>query len=586
MKANSPGRPLWGRQLPRRRAIVAALLGGAGALTACTALPTTGEVSESGTMGGSDQQLIQTAAGPADGAAPEEIVTGFLRACAAGFFDDFATARAFLTAAASASWQPTAMVNVYDGSTAPVVALMDAEVSVTVDLIGKVAPGGAFTEAAEVDHVCHYELTTDDSGQWRIAELPAGMLLSDGDLTADFAAERLYFLTPDRARLVPELRWLPRHELARRLIEALLEGPSAWLAAGVYTAVPEGAGVGDDGVVVENGAASVDLTGLAAAGAQNREQIELLVAQISATLAGVADDDTGQVQDVTVRGDGQDLGAAAALPAVDAAPGAVVGMCAGAVVQGTTSTRTTLVMAQTLGADPVSHPALGADGAVYALSRSSLLRVPTGADAADVILSVGEADAEDDAAALLPPIADHHGWVWTATDGTLLAVDGRGRRAAINASWLSGRKVVAFDLSAESARIVVRHRNEGRDERVSVAAVVRDGTAPTGLGDPLELSAAVGARTDAVVWYDPVTIAVLSAAAESQNKSAASGVDCLSVGGPLLTSVTSPAAVALTADRATGTMQLTDTAGRIWQHSGAAWRVSATDVTDIAYPLV
>ncbi|PHP52414.1 LpqB family beta-propeller domain-containing protein [Actinomyces ruminis] len=582
MSTPAPGRSSGAPGLPRRRALTALLLGGAGTLAACTGLPTSGEVSGSDVAHGADEQFIQSAAGPADGAAPEEIVTGFLRACAAGFFDDFATARTFLTQDAADSWQPTAMVSVYDGSTAPVVTLVGDAVSVTVDLIGDVDPAGVFTDAAESDHNCRYALAADDAGQWRIAELPAGMLLSDGDLSTEFADAPLYFLTPDRERLIPELRWLPRHELPRRLVEALLGGPSAWLAAGVVTAVPDTAAVGDDGVVVETGTAKVNLTGL---GALDRAQSELLVAQIRATLAGATSDGGFQVQEVAVRADGQELGTAAALPAVDADPGAVVGMCAGAVVQGTASTRTTLVAAQTLGAGPASHPTLGADGTVYVLSRSSLLRVPAGADAADVILSVGDADAEADSPELLAPVADRHGWVWTAAAGTLLAVDGRGRRAALAAPWLEGREVLAFDLAAESARIVVRHRTDGSAQRVSVAAIVRDGGTPTGLGEPLELPAAVAARTDAVVWYDPVSVAVLAAAADGQAATAATGVTRVPVGGPLSTPITSPAAVLLAADRVTGTLQLTDADGQVWQRSGAAWRVGATDVTDLAFPL-
>lgn len=577
-----PVRPPRAPELPRRR-VLAALVLGSGTLAACTALPTSGDVTESDDSGAADEQLVQTAAGPAEGAAPDEIVTGFLRACAAGLFDDFTTARAFLTAAASASWQPTATVGVYDGSTAPVITLVDSEVTVTVDLIGVVDSVGVFTGAAEPDHACRYTLTADDSGQWRIAELPAGMLLSDGDLTAGFGSAPLFFLTPDRTRLVPELRWLPRHEFPRRLIEALLGGPSAWLAAGVTTAVPEGTAVGDDGVVVEDGTAGVDLTGMGDLGALDETQLGLLVAQIRATLVEAAD--LTQARSVTVRVYGEELGAPAALPAVDTPPGAVVGMCAGAVVQGTTSTRATLVAAQTLGGDTASHPALGADGTVYALSRSSLLRVPPGRNAADVILSVGEADADSDSDSveLLPPIADRHQWVWTGAEGGLLAVDERGRRAGLEARWLEGRKVAAFDLSAESTRIVVRHRagDEQTDERVSVAAIVRDDGTPTGLGDPLDLPAAVGARTEAVVWYDPLSVAILPAGDGQE----ASGILRVPVGGPLATSITSPAAVAVTADRATGAVQLTDSAGRIWQHTGAAWRVSATDVTDIAYPL-
>ncbi|WP_237564115.1 LpqB family beta-propeller domain-containing protein [Actinomyces sp. 432] len=595
------------RQMPRRSMLAAMLLGG-GALAACTALPTSGEITESDLPGITEEQLIQTAAGPVDGATPDEIVTGFLRACVAGLFDDFATARAFLTDAASASWQPSASVGIYEGSTMPVVTVVEHEVTVTVDLIGTIDAGGAFTAASEPDHACHYVLSANTSGQWRIAELPAGMLLSDGDLSAGFASAPLFFLTPDHSRLVPELRWLPRHEFPRRLIEALLGGPSHWLAAGATTAVPEAAAVGDDGVVVEAGVANVDLTGLGGPHALEGSQAALVVAQIRATLVGAAD--ITQVRGVVVRADGEELGGAAPLPAVDAAPGAVVGMCLGAVVQGTTSTRTTLVTAQTLGAGTASHPTLGADGTVYVLSRSSLLRVPPGQSAADVIMSVGDADSGEDsgtgaeqdaqdgaredpdpgAAAgpggvgLLPPVADRHHWVWTGAEGELLAVDDRGRRVRPAAAWLDGRKVISFDVSAESSRIVVRHSagTGAADERVSVAAITRDEGAPAGLGEPLELPAATGARTGAVVWYDALSIAVLPTAPEGQTPT---GVLRVPVGGPLATTITSPAAVAITADRATGAVQLTDAAGRIWQQTGTAWRVSATDVTDIAYPL-
>ena len=594
------------RDVPRR-AVLAALLLGGGSLAACTALPTSGGVAESDVLGAGDEQLVQTAAGPADGATPDEIVTGFLRACAAGLFDDFATARAFLTDAASASWQPTAAVGVYEGSTTPVVALVEHEVTVTVDLIGVVDPVGVFTGAADPDHSCRYALTTNASGQWRIAELPDGMLLSDGDLMAGFGSAPLFFLTPDHTRLVPELRWLPRHELSRRLVEALLEGPSTWMAAGVSTAIPAGVTIGDDGVVVEGGIASVDLIGLGGPGGLDEAQARLLVAQIRATLLGASD--LTQVRDVAVRADGDELGAPAALPAVDTPPGQVVGMWAGAVVQGTSSTRTTLVAAQTMGADVASHPTLAQDGTVYALTRSSLLRVSPGQGAADVIMSVGEADSRADSdteaepgaapdpdgageadgaeaatQGLLPPIVDRHQWVWTGAEGRIIAVDGRGRRASIDAPWLSSRTVVAFDLAAESARIVVRHRGSGEhgDDRVSVAVIVRNDGTPTGLGDPLELPAAAAARTDAVVWYDPLSVAVLPASEDGQ---VASGVLRVPVGGPLTAAITSPAAVAVTADRATGAVQLTDAEGRIWQHTGAAWRVSATGITDIAYPL-
>ncbi|MDU0347675.1 LpqB family beta-propeller domain-containing protein, partial [Actinomyces sp. MRS3W] len=358
----------------------------------------------------------------------------------------------------------------------------------------------------------------------------------------------------------------------------------AWLAAGVVTAIPEGVTVGEDGVVVEEGTANVDLSDAAAALDElDDAETSLLVAQIRATLVGVqTEPGLTLVEDVRVRADGKDLGGPASLPAVDAAGGAVVGMCAGGVVQGLSSTRTTLVTAETLGAEEAGHPTLGADGVVYALSNSSLLRVRPDDSAASVILSVGEADAEDDG--LLAPLADRHHWVWTAAAGTLLAVNDLGQRADIDAPWLAGREVVAFDLSIESARIVVRHRADGSgdNERVDVAAVVRDDGAPTALGEPREVPEASGARTTDIVWYDPVSVAMLPAVADGETTPR---IRSIGVGGPQTTENTCPAATAMTADRASGVVQLTDSAGRVWQRSGATWRVAATDVSDVSFPL-
>ena len=106
-----------------RRAVLAALTAGGGtaALAACADLPTTGRVTSSDAVSARSGQLVQTAARPRDGAGPEEIVSGFLRACIAGFSDDFATARVFLHRVASEAWDPAAVVRAYTGATAPVV---------------------------------------------------------------------------------------------------------------------------------------------------------------------------------------------------------------------------------------------------------------------------------------------------------------------------------------------------------------------------------------------------------------------------------------------------------------------------------
>ena len=80
-----------------RRAALLAALGGAGAVGACARLPRDGEVRQSDVVVAEGDSLVQSAAGPEVGASPKEIVEGFLRACAAGYSDGFATARSFLT---------------------------------------------------------------------------------------------------------------------------------------------------------------------------------------------------------------------------------------------------------------------------------------------------------------------------------------------------------------------------------------------------------------------------------------------------------------------------------------------------------
>jgi len=72
------------------------------------------------------------------------------------------------------------------------------------------------------------------------------------------------------------------------------------------------------------------------------------------------------------------------------------------------------------------------------------------------------------AGGLLPPVVDRYGWVWTVADGALTSVGSMGQRAELSAHWLEGREVTAMDLSAESARLVLRHRSGdgGGDERV------------------------------------------------------------------------------------------------------------------------
>ena len=76
-----------------------------------------------------------------------------------------------------------------------------------------------------------------------------------------YRAAPLYFLTPDRGSLVPEVRWFPARNTATYAVRELLEGPSPWLRDAVRTGFPEGTRLAVESVPVDSdGTADVDLT--------------------------------------------------------------------------------------------------------------------------------------------------------------------------------------------------------------------------------------------------------------------------------------------------------------------------------------
>lgn len=486
--------------LTRRSALGLLSAGAAGVLAGCTALPTSSGVTRSGVAASGTNALIETAPGPRESDSAEDIVNGFLRAAIAGFSDDFATAKQFLTERTAAQWKPLETVSAYNGSTEPQVSVAaDGSFTVTSAQVGVLDSLGVFTPAQEgTTYTGEFSLATNSTGQWRIVGLPHGILLPLSRLMQNFAVSSLAFLSRDRARFVSELRWYPRSSQADSLISGLLAGPSSWLSDGTANLIPRNAERASRGVVVEAGTATVHLS--ADSDPASEEARRLMVAQIEQSLVQISGIDRVRVLAGTV-----DLGAPAELTPMAPEVGGIVGMSEGSVVRGTGARRITLATDRVLGTSDARSPSLGADGAVYVLSASSLLRLPQGQDSASVILSVGDPSAG--AGGLGAPLGDRHGWVWLLADGQLTAVNGSGQRAALKSSWLPQSAIVAFDLSVESERIAVRRA----DGRVAVAAIIRDQEGrPSGLGPALEMPRASGGGTRGISWCAPNAVCVLA----------------------------------------------------------------------------
>ncbi|WP_167145267.1 GerMN domain-containing protein [Actinomyces sp. ZJ308] len=559
--------------LSRRDALGLLSATAAGLLAGCTALPSSSGVTRSGVAASDTNALIETAPGPGEGDSAEDVVNGFLRAAIAGFSDDFATAKQFLTERTAAQWKPLESVSAYSGSTEPQVSVAaDGSFTVTSGQVGVLDSLGVFTPALEgATYVGEFSLATNSTGQWRIVGLPHGILLPFSRLMQNFAVSSLAFLSRDRTRFVCELRWYPRSSQADSLVAGLLAGPSDWLSKGAFSLIPRNAESAGRGVVVETGTATVHLS--ADSDPASEEARQLMVAQIEQSLLQISGIDRVRVLAGTV-----DLGAAAQLTPMAPEVGGIVGMSEGSVVRGTGASRITLATDRVLGTDDARSPSLGADGAVYALSASSLLHLPQGQESAAVILSVGDPSAG--AGGLGAPLGDRHGWAWLLADGQLTAVNGSGQRAALESSWLPESPVVAFDLSVESERIAVRRA----DGRVAVAVIIRDQDGrPQGLGPALEMPRASGAGTRGVSWCAPNAVCVLAdAGAEGGG---VPEVRLIQVGGAVNTLVGVRGAHSVISDRSEESLIIIDEAGQTWQRRGAMWRVLTSEVTDPSFPL-
>src|SRR5699024_2323950 len=219
------------------RAAGAAAVLGLGA--ACARIPTSSPIS-SRTLTGQTQPgapYVQ-ALPPAPGATPEEVVAGFVQA-GVGSEEDFAVARDYLTAEAAASWDPEALITIYSGS---------QELKVTEageGRLGIVLQAVALLDERGVQSLLsgptsrEIEVAIEEvDGQWRLSEVPDGIFLSEAAVDTLYGPARLYFLDPRERHLVPDHRWFPLRRGASAVLEALVEGPSAFLEGAVVNRVP------------------------------------------------------------------------------------------------------------------------------------------------------------------------------------------------------------------------------------------------------------------------------------------------------------------------------------------------------------
>ena len=207
-------------------------------LTSCASLPSTSSPHVLRSF--NPQVPAAPVIAPEEGREPDLLLRDFYAASAIPT-SDYEAARAFMTSQASAAWDPTEETLVVDRigvTTMPGSTPNRRSFSVHGNVVGVVGVGGKY-RPERGSYEASIELQ-QVSGEWRVASLPAGVVLERTELRNQYQPFNLYFFDEHSGELVTDRRWVfsRRETLASTLISLLMQGPSARVEPAVSTIWP------------------------------------------------------------------------------------------------------------------------------------------------------------------------------------------------------------------------------------------------------------------------------------------------------------------------------------------------------------
>lgn len=580
---DTASRPPQRRAAPRRLRPTSLLLAGWLALVGCATIPTSGpvRVGEDLRSDGADSVVRVLPPLPRSGATPEEIVRGFLLASAA-LEIDHGSARQYLASAVRARWQPAQGVRVYDSDTFDLQA-NGPVVTVAVEQVARITAEGRYQPLPAPTELTSTFRLSRTSGQWRIEDLPDGLLLTTFDVRRIYRQVAVYFLDPQRSILVPDLLLVAnRPPMATALVTRLLDGPSRWLAPAVESALPAGTTLAVPSVPVVDGVAQVDLDTVALTASPVDRQA--LSAQLVWTLGQLPEvravhlSVDGQEYDVPAAASVQPRGAwetydpdgqiEAPVPYIvrDGALGSLDG-----------GIFTPVAGALGTGEPAVEDPALARGAtAVAGLvdGRRTLVTGPLGASSAPAPVLTGTD--------LAPPSFDRTGGLWTVDRvgrGRLLVVAADGRVEQIPVHRLGRRVLHQVVPSRDGTRVAaVARRPGGRDELlVGVVRPGPPGRGPVAVGGLSPVAPELSSVQD-VAWVDASRLAVAGQAREAMPAPVVIDADGYTV------SLTAPVdAVEIAAAPDSSPLLVATPVGQVYASSGRSWSLVGVG-TDPTYP--
>jgi hypothetical protein len=533
------------------------------ALAGCVSIPSSGGVNVGPkVVSGGGNSFVTDPLGPPHNASRTEMVNDFLQA-ATNADHNYYVAKEFLTARAAQRWDPTESVLVREKPATPQ-DIGDDTVDLAVSTRASVNALGVYVEqSTDSTQTLSFNFTRV-KGQWRINDLPDGIVLSRTSFENSFQPYPIYFFDPDFTYLVPDVRWFPTGVTVQdRIVKALIAGPTDWLQQGVVaTSFPAGIQPGTP-VSITNSTATVDFS--ASAASAKSPALGRMQRQLEASLASL------NITNVAMTARGAPLPVAEsqqnhAVPAVALNPEALIqrgkqfGFYPGL---------------QSLGG--ISSQVVALDGTAATLDRSQANAAVLAKGGVYLVTSAG-AKLVDSRPGLIAPSIDTFGYVWTvpSTDASAIRATGPdGVAHPISSSLPAGSRIVALDVSHDGTRVLAYLETNSGPQLV-VAGIIRRAGLPTLLGDLLELPVSSARPIDAA-WVDPSTVAALGSDGGEDT------VISYLIGGSPSDASTTEGAVRLVGGQGADSLRLITQEGAVqelrasgWQNIGVAAAMLAT----------
>ncbi|MHA6624786.1 LpqB family beta-propeller domain-containing protein [Pseudonocardia sichuanensis] len=273
---------------PRRRGVLVALLLALCTAAGCASVPETSTVQVLRQVGGGEDAMLPP--GPVEGSNPLDLVRDFVFASGSST-ERHGAARRFLAPEAE-HWDDAAGLTVLDGQfdTVPAPGAASLSTGVTTirirgTAIGRLTSSGSFEPEQRTFQQDVTVVRRD--GQWRISNLPPGVVVPLTVFRDNYKPVRTWFVDPVRRMVVADQRHVPStpsRAQAARVMELLLAGPSPALQGAVVSLLPPGAQLRANVTVSADGALIVDLTRL---GDLDEPSRMLLAAQVVLSLSEV-----------------------------------------------------------------------------------------------------------------------------------------------------------------------------------------------------------------------------------------------------------------------------------------------------------